>query len=112
MTDIWRSFVAQAALGHHGFPVAFHPPTVEQVRNEHDLMRDFADEVPGYLGNRNMVEVLKKALPTIDPRRSDLVATARALWQALRDAAMISPAEIPLIEAWLELARPERGAAS
>jgi hypothetical protein len=109
MTDIWRSFVAQAVLGHHGFGVSFHSPTVEQIRNEHNLMRDFADEVPGYLGNRDLVEVLKKTLTAIEPGRSDLVATAWALWQALREAGFITPAELALIEAWLELI-PQRRA--
>src|SRR5579872_5535151 len=32
MTDIWRSFVALAALHRHGLGLAFHPPTVEQLR--------------------------------------------------------------------------------
>jgi hypothetical protein len=29
MTDIWRSFVAQAAVSHHDGAIAFHAPTVE-----------------------------------------------------------------------------------
>ena len=48
MTDIWRSFVAQRILQENDWAVLFHAPTVSQERNEHDLMRDFADEVPGY----------------------------------------------------------------
>lgn len=51
MTDIWRSFVAQRILHELGHGILFHKPTVWQERNEHDLHRDFIDEVPGYANN-------------------------------------------------------------
>ena len=47
MTDIWRSFVAQRIAWTNNWSVLFDEPTVWQERNEHDLMRDFRDEVPG-----------------------------------------------------------------
>jgi hypothetical protein len=52
MADIWRSFVAQRIAWENGWSVLFKGPDVFQERNEHNLMRDFADEVPGYLNNR------------------------------------------------------------
>lgn len=58
MTDIWRSFVAQRVMHEMGHGVLFHGPTVWQERNEHDLQRDFNDEVPGYLHNARMREEL------------------------------------------------------
>lgn len=58
MTDIWRSFVAQRVLHEIGHGVLFHGPTVWQERNEHDLDRDFADEIPGYLYNSRIRESL------------------------------------------------------
>jgi hypothetical protein len=59
MTDIWRSFVAQRCLWEIGEGVTFHSPSeVFQDRNEHDLMKDFEDEVPGYLKNDKIVELL------------------------------------------------------
>ena len=51
MTDIWRSFVAQRIAWTCGWEILFHGPTVYQERNVHNLMNDFADEVPGYLNN-------------------------------------------------------------
>ena len=104
MTDIWRSFVAQAALGHHGGSMAFHGPTVEQLRNEHDLMRDFADEVIGYLRNREIGEILTRTLSTL-PDGGELSATAAALWRALVDAGIVPMAELPVIDAWYERIR-------
>ena len=48
MTDIWRSFVAQVCLYQTGKHLAFRDATVYQTRNEHSLIKDFKDEVPGY----------------------------------------------------------------
>lgn len=59
MTDIYRSFVAQKCLWTLGEGVTFHSPSeVFQDRNEHDLMKDFADEVHGYLNVDKIVELL------------------------------------------------------
>lgn len=58
MTDIWRSFVAQRIAWENGWAVLFKGPDVYQERNAHNLMRDFADEVPGYLNNRIICERL------------------------------------------------------
>lgn len=62
MTDIWRSFVAQRIAWANGWSVLYHEPTVWQDRNDHDLMRDFADEIPGYMNNAQIAAGLD-ALP-------------------------------------------------
>ena len=59
MTDIWRSFVAQRIAWENGWSVLFHEATVRQRRNPHDLLRDFRDEVPGYLANREICAALQ-----------------------------------------------------
>jgi hypothetical protein len=104
MTDIWRSFVAQAALWSVGRRLAFHGATVEQVRNEHDLMKDFEDEVVGYLGNRRIGQILEEALRIADATTSEtpvFSAIAMHLWRALHAAAIIPAQEMPVLEAWV-----------
>ena len=59
MTDIWRSFIAIRICHQLEWDIMFHAPTVFQDRNHHDLMRDFSEEVSGYLGNEKMVEILE-----------------------------------------------------
>ena len=61
MTDIWRSFIAQRLAWEAGWRVLFHSSTVYQDRNEHDLMRDFAEEIPGYLNNERICKTLEDA---------------------------------------------------
>lgn len=104
MTDIWRSFVAQAALGHHGWSLSFHAPTVEQLRNDHDLMRDFAEEVVGYLRNREIGEILARSLTELSEGH-DVSVTGLALWRALVREHILPPEELPLIEGWFERIR-------
>src|SRR6202000_1783728 len=58
MTDIWRSFVAQAICRVNGWHLAFHQATVSQERHADDLMSDFAQEVTGYLNNEAMIVAL------------------------------------------------------
>jgi hypothetical protein len=99
MTDIWRSFVAQRIAWENGWSVLFHEPTVWQERNEHDLMADFADEVPGYLHNRAICRELE-ALP-LAPGAAAIAANLRACYQRLVEKNWLKPQELPLLEAWL-----------
>lgn len=101
MTDIWRSFVAQAALWHRGGHVSFHEPTVEQIRNVHDLMKDFADEVDGYLQNRKIGRLLMEGLEKAGASLS-LAELSKHLWRALAAGGILPEKELPVIEAWLE----------
>lgn len=99
MTDIWRSFVAQRIAGANGWHVLFHEPTVWQDRNKHDLMRDFADELPGYLNNERIRRTLCD-LP-IAPGKWAIADNLRLCYQALVKLDLIGEGELPLLEAWL-----------
>jgi hypothetical protein len=99
MTDIWRSFVAQKIAWLNGWRVLFHSSTVFQERNEHSLMRDFAEEVPGYLNNDAISQVLE-GLP-LQSGVSAISANLRLCYQALVQAGWVGPEELPLLEAWI-----------
>ncbi len=58
MTDIWRRFIAKRCLWELGSGVVSYAPEVLQDRNEHNLMRDFVDEIPGFSRNHEFVEIL------------------------------------------------------
>ncbi len=108
MTDIWRSFVAQAALWHRGLHVSFHAPTVEQVRNVHDLMKDFTDEVVGYLENRKIGRTLEDALDAT-PADAPLDIVALGLWESLVNVGVVPEKEMPIIQQWFERCRELAG---
>lgn len=98
MTDIWRSFVAQAALWAHDWRLSFHSPTVRQIRNDHSLMNDFRDEVPGYLGNDRIAELLDAEYR--EGPESTIAQTAMRMWETLAEAEIIPSRELPILNAW------------
>lgn len=95
MTDIWRSFVAQAALWQQGKRLAFLPATVVQERNEHNLMRDFRDEVDGYLRNDEIALALAQLTPTSS------VEFVLSAWEALHAIGVAKDVEIHLVRSWM-----------
>ena len=99
MTDIWRSFVAQRCLWAMGAGVVFHAPEVVQERNQHDLMRDFADEVPGYLQNRRIAEMLEALTLAPGPERAG--DNLRVCYEALVRAEILLRVELDLVDIWL-----------
>jgi len=99
MTDIWRSFVAQRIAWANNWSILFHEPTVWQERNEHSLMRDFADEVPGYLNNRLIATELD-GLP-LKPGLTEIPDNLRICYGMLVRLQLVDPKEMELLEAWL-----------
>ena len=98
MTDIWRSFVAQRCLWELGHGVVFHAAEVEQLRNEHDLVRDFEQEVPGYCGNARIADLLAKLPLDAGPER--VGDNLLRCWEALVEAGFVAETELALVRAW------------
>lgn len=102
MTDIWRSFVAQACLHAKGMRLAYHPPGVRQDRNVHNLLHDFAQEVPGYLANFDIVELLASLPLSREKGPSADVANLTMCYSALVSSGHVPAEEMSLLAAWLE----------
>jgi hypothetical protein len=98
MTDIWRSFVAQSSLWVHGYQLSFHKATVRQLRNDHNLMRDFSDEISGYIGNDSIVKLLD--LECKKGPELTISETAHRMWKTLVAEKIIPQEELPIIDAW------------
>ncbi len=99
MCDIWKSFVAQRCLWEMGNGVVFHPPEVIQERNVHNLMRDFEDEIPGYLGNRRFAEVLSKLV--LAPGKENVADNLIRCYEALQAAGFFPVEELTLVRTWV-----------
>ncbi|SRR5216683_1996801 len=100
MTDIWRSFIAQRIAWTNNWGILFHEPTVWQERNEHNLMLNFRDEVPGYLHNREICEALENL--SLEPGVERINDNLRRCYEKLVDMGIMVPAELTLLDAWLE----------
>lgn len=96
MTDIWRSLVAQRCLWETGEAVIFHQATMCQERNDHDLLRDFADEVPGYLWNDRIRRVLEAC--RLD--KDDLLSSLSVCYEAMVKEELLPKSELPIVASW------------
>ena len=56
MDDIWASYYLQSK----GFKVLYAEASVEQIRNDHNIVKDFNDEIIGYNNNLNLIRSIKK----------------------------------------------------
>jgi hypothetical protein len=99
MTDIWRSFVAQRIAWECGWHLLFHEPTVYQKRNDHSLMKDFEDEVPGYLQNRKIGSILENVV--LRPGVGNMPSNLYACYEALVSKGIFESKELALVEAWI-----------
>jgi hypothetical protein len=100
MTDIWRSFVAARIAHANGWHILFASPTVRQERNEHDLMRDFADEIAGYLNNSRIRRILED-LP-VESGQDKMGSNLRLCYEALVAADLVGANEVDLLSLFLD----------
>ena len=99
VTDIWRSFVAQRCLWELGYGLAFHGPESFQQRNVHNLLRDFQEEIPGYLNNNRIISILEQV--QLSGSTETVADNLHRCYEALISAGIIPVEEMPLLEAWL-----------
>ena len=95
VSDILRSYVLQYCLRKLGGHVGFHQATVYQERNEHNLLKDFAAEVPIYVSLSEMLCVLDKVNYRGHP--DDLLS----VYLSLANAGFVSHTECESVSAWL-----------
>jgi len=98
MTDIWRSFVAQRIAWEYSWKIAYYSPTVYQERNEHNLLKDFEDEVPGYLNNA----AIGKALESLElsDRRENIYDNLSRCYELLIGMNLVGSGEMRILEQW------------
>ena len=78
----------------------FGEATMYQERNEHDLMRDFKDEIPGYLHNDRICEELEglELSGGVDSISSNL----QICYSKLVEVGLVDSTEMELVDAWSE----------
>lgn len=100
MTDIWRSFIAQRIAWENNWPILFHNSTVIQERNDHNLLKDFQDEIDGYLNNQKIVNLLKEL--NLKSGVDNIGENLYECYSKLVEDAIIPEKELRLVENWLE----------
>lgn len=98
MTDIWRSFIAQRVAWTNGWRVLFHDATVYQRRNEHDLLKDFEDEMPGYLNSGKICGELQEL--ELKAGTPHIFENMEHCYRVFIKHGLIDERELFLFEAW------------
>ena len=83
-----------------GYGLVFHPAEADQCRNQHDLLRDFELEIPGYLRNESLVDLLSD-LP-LEPGPNATVGNLLLCYKALVLDDFFPADELRLVQAWSE----------
>ncbi len=97
-TDILRSFVALPIMWKFGYQLGFVSPNAHHVRNFHNLVVDFQQEIPMYLHGPNVIGATRKAV-------ADSHTIAEALWlayEALVACQIVPPQELKGVQLWLD----------
>ena len=100
MTDIWRSLIAQRIAWNNDWHVLFHSPTVYQERNEHDLLKDFEQEIPGYLQNQKIIEALSRV--ALKPGVHSTAENLLICYDVMIENGWVAEEEAALVHAWVE----------
>jgi hypothetical protein len=99
MTDIWRSFVAQRIAWTCDWNILFHNATVYQERNEHDLLRDFEDEIPGYLNNEKIGRELAEL--NLKNGAQNIFDNLVVCYKMLVEKGYLNSMELKMLDCWL-----------
>ena len=100
MTDIYRSLVAQRIAWENNWSVLFHEPNMYQERNAHDLLRDFEDEIPGYLNSARIAAALESL--SIKSGKNYIPENLNLCYEKLVEMNIVGKKEIPLLNYWLK----------
>lgn len=96
-TDILRGYITQKILWNMDLHLGFCSATVYQCRNQHNLLKDFQDEVSMYLQTEDILSALE-ALKTTKNPINDLVQA----YEILHSRSFVNEIEMHSVNAWAE----------
>jgi len=98
MSDIWRGFIAQRICWQFSYRISFSNADLYQERNEHNLMKDFNQEVEGYLKNT----FICKKLEELDLNNLSILECLIKCYGLLIEESIVDSNEMKLIELWID----------
>lgn len=97
VSDIWRGYVTQRLLWEIGSNLCFLPANVIQLRNVHNYLRDFVDELDLYC----KTEKLLSTLTGWSCEATTLFERMQDLYSLLINKAFFKSQEATLLDAWI-----------
>lgn len=96
VTDIWRGYIAQRILWELNSNVIFTSPSVYQIRNIHNFMKDFQQEMDLYLKTENLLNTLDSV--TLKGSQSHMLKT---VYEVLVSEGFFHKEELTALKKWL-----------
>lgn len=102
MTDIWRGLVMQPAIQALGGNTVFGKLGFYQVRNDHDLMKDFESEATGHLHSEEVSQVSRMTWNSGEYTRNaiSILSGMTNIYKELVHREIISSEEMAIFNEW------------
>ena len=98
-TDIWRSLIALKILKNDNKKILFFGTTMYQERNYHNLNKDFDQEVPMYVSNKKIYDILNKI--KFKKGEKSYLKNLLLAYEILIKNNFISKSELKYLNAWI-----------
>ena len=104
VSDIWRSYFAQALFKKVGVELGFLPrPVVVQDRNPHSYLADFDAEIPLYEKSSVLVSyLLNNYVKNVTPKSTSFIEMLEKLWIDLYEREYIEKDDVQNMQLWIE----------
>jgi hypothetical protein len=96
VADIWRGLIAQFWMQRNEWETIYVGAVGFQDRNQHDLLLDFADEIPVHLETR----ILLKCLSSV--RKNSMSEYMTEVYESLLEAGVVSISDLEGVRAYLK----------
>jgi hypothetical protein len=98
VSDIWRGYWVQRLLWDTGGALCFLPPNAYQDRNEHDILKDFSQELDLYLKADRFITMLSDWRSD----RQNLFDRMNDLFACMVVEEFFGSEDLKLAQAWIE----------
>lgn len=95
--DIIKGYILQKVLGEKDYSVLYCSSTVYQDRNEHNLLKDFKDEILLYIDIKNIINILKNI------RISGSIDDLKIIYNTLFTEGYIKSEELIILDEFIKI---------
>ena len=100
LTDIYRSYIAQRILWECDSNLSFHPSTVKQIRNAHDLIDDFYYETDSYIKIDKLAYILDDL--KLYNGKDNLMTNLILCYEELISKNFLKKSEMAILKSWIK----------
>ena len=97
--DIWRGLVALRILHLNNMPLIYSSASNYQLRNYHNLIKDFTEEVPVYLRNKEIIDILYSMKLPVGENK--IIQSLLLVYKKLIEKKIFPKEELVFLNCWI-----------